>query len=219
MKFVKRKFVRFSQWVTIALLTVGLVGLFASLPASESIHFRSQTPLLQSLSPKAAVAQRFDVEGVWRLVYEALPDLPLENQYVSRNTGEVAEENTLVGRLIRYHVYVRGRPAIFRFDWKLTLGDYLGVNEPITPSVYPSADVLRVNPAEGDIAAIRTLNRAERDALVQVLVDIFNGGFAPSAPSPAPDRSEPVSPSPPATPGSSPALREPRPGDADLLRP
>jgi hypothetical protein len=220
MKFGKKKLAnRFSQWVTIALLTIGLVGLLAVWPTPSLVNRFSQTPLLQFLVPEAAIAQRFEVEGIWRLVYATLPDLPLENQYVSRTSGAVAEDNTLVGRLIRYHVYVRGRPPLFRLDWKLTLGDYLGVNEPFTPQSYPSADVLQVNPLEGDIAAVRALTRAQRDALVQVLVDIFNAGLTPPEASPTPTSPAPAPPSTPATPEPVPPLREPRPGDADLLLP
>jgi hypothetical protein len=209
------------QLTTIALLTMGMVGLFAALPIPQADspfhpHEISAPFLLQTFSPKAAIAQRFDVDGVWQLVYQELPDFPLENQYISRSTGEAAENNTLVGRLIRYHVYVRGRPPIYRLDWKITLADYLGVNEPITPSLYPSADVLQTNPLEGDIAAVRALNRSQREALVQTLVEIFSVAFTPTDSSPS--ESEPP-PSSPSAPDATPRIREPQPGDADLLLP
>jgi len=111
---------------------------------------------------------------VWRQVYKQMPNLPLENHYVNKETGKVDSDNTLVSRLIRYHIYVKGRPPIYRLDWKLTLADYLGANETMVDSQYPGSDTLRQNPIEGDRAAINRLNRSQRDALVQVLVNIFN---------------------------------------------
>jgi hypothetical protein len=116
-------------------------------------------------------------DGVWRTVYDQLPDLPRENQYVSKETGKTATEDTLIGRFIRYHLYVKGRPPFYRLDWKLTLADYLGLTGALDVSEYPGAAKLKKNPIEGDVAAIRKLNRAERDALVQALVN----GFSPQS--------------------------------------
>lgn len=113
-------------------------------------------------------------EGVWRTVYEQLPDFPRENQYISKETGKAATEDTLVSRLIRYHLYVKGRPAFYRLDWKLTLADYLGLTGALEVGEYPGANKLKKNPVEGDVAAIRKLNRAQRDALVQALVNGFS---------------------------------------------
>jgi hypothetical protein len=133
---------------------------------------------LAGWQPLSAIAQSsIRSEGVWRTVYEQLPDLPQENQYISKETGKVAPENTLVGRLIRYHLYVKGRPPIYRLDWKITLAEYLGLTGALETSDYPGANQLKKNPAEGDIAAIRQLNRAQRDALVQALVN----GFSPQS--------------------------------------
>lgn len=129
----------------------------------------------------AAIAQSIvRSEGVWRTVYEQVPDFPRENQYISKETGKVASENTLAGRLIRYHLYVKGRPPIYRLDWKLTLAEYLGLTGALETSDYPSANQLKKNPAEGDVAAIRQLNRAQRDALVQALVNGFSPQFGRS---------------------------------------
>ncbi|MDX2228629.1 MAG: hypothetical protein NW220_03260 [Leptolyngbyaceae cyanobacterium bins.349] len=124
-------------------------------------------------SPEAAIAQIIRTEGVSRRVYEQLPDLPRENQYVNRETGKVSEDETLVNRLVRYHLYVRGRPPFYRLDWKLTLAEYLGFAGQLNDSEYPGAAKLNKNPMTGDLAAIRQLNRAQRDALVQALVDAF----------------------------------------------
>lgn len=152
--------------------------------------------------------------NVWKQVYQKLPNLPLENKYVSRETGKVNPDNTLVDRLIRYHLYVKGRGPNYRLDWKLTLADYLGANELLQENVYPGADALRQNPLSGDRAVIARLNRKQRDALVQTLVSVFNPNSAattdtktPSQPSTAP--SQPTQPNFP----------QPKPGDAQLLQP
>jgi len=171
---------------------------------------------LGNFHPPVAIAQRVRAEGVWKQVYEKLPDFPQENRYVSTATGKVDPENTLVGRLIRYHLYVKGRPPFFRLDWKLTLADYLGLSGILDDTDYPSAKKLRPNPTEGDVAAIRRLNRAQRDALVQVLVDAFNPqGSRPTPPT--------LSPTPASSPQPQPSV-SPTPrrmdgsGGADLLK-
>jgi hypothetical protein len=48
------------------------------------------------------------------MLYTALPDMPKENQYKNKDTGKIAENNTLGSRLIRYHIYVKGRSPIYR---------------------------------------------------------------------------------------------------------
>ncbi|MBP0008820.1 MULTISPECIES: hypothetical protein [unclassified Roseofilum] len=130
---------------------------------------------LESISPPVALAQsRIRPRDLWRLVYEQLPDFPLENNYVSQLNGEAKPDNTLVERLIRYHLYVKGRTPQYRLDWKLTLADYLGTNEVMYEVLYPSADLLRDNPLEGDRQAIQNLTRSQRNALIDVLVGIYN---------------------------------------------
>ena len=146
-------------------------------------------------------------------VYERLPNVPLENQYVSKETGEVDSNNTLVSRLIRYHIYSKSRPPYYRLDWKLTMADYLGAHEYLVESKYPSSNTLKENPMERDQAAIQKLTRAQRDALIDVLVSIFNPN-RPTAPEPSPSASPPPQiPNPTATPSL------PQPGDARLLLP
>ena len=166
---------------------------------------------LSYLSQPAAAQQRIRPSEVWRLVYEKLPDFPLENQYVNMETGEVEVENTLARRLLRYHLFVKSRPPQYRLDWKLTLADYLDANEIIQESTYPGHNTLRENPMERDKAAIARLNRSQRNALVQVFVGIYNPNYSDlseSQNSPA-SRTSPSSNSPPV----------PRPGDAQLLIP
>ncbi len=124
-----------------------------------------------SLAP--ADAQRVNPNEVWQQIYKQLPYLPRENHYISQETGKVAQNNTLVSRLIRYHIYVKGRPPNYRLDWKLTLADYLDANEVMYEESYPGNDTLRQNPFAGDRAAIRRLSREQRNALVQALVNAF----------------------------------------------
>ena len=156
--------------------------------------------------------QEIRVQDAWKFVYEKLPDLPIENNYISKETGKVDPNNTLVARLIRYHVFVKGRPPNYRFDWKLSLADYLGATpDYLVEGVYPGSDVLRENPMERDRTVIQGLNRAQRDALVQALVDVFTGNSgrvrAPAAGEKPKDRS------------NSPEIPQPQPGDAKLLMP
>ncbi|MGD1912114.1 MAG: hypothetical protein ACFB2X_15030 [Rivularia sp. (in: cyanobacteria)] len=119
-------------------------------------------------------AQTIASSDAWRQVYQRLPEFPLENKYVSKKTRKISENHTLARRLIRYHVYLKGRAPNTRLDWKLTLADYLGANEIMYDSSYPGSDTLRKNPIDGDRAAIARLNRRQRNTLIQVLVDIFN---------------------------------------------
>ncbi|UBF26283.1 hypothetical protein K9N68_33070 [Kovacikia minuta CCNUW1] len=157
-----------NRWIQlVGIVLIGVIS-FSLSGAIEGL------PIARFLAPQAAVAQRINPDNVWRTVYQNLPDLPLENQYIRKDTGKVDPDNTLVGRFIRYHVYLKGRPPFYRLDWKMTLADYLGVNGVMEESTYPSHDTLRKNPLEGDIAAIDRLNRAQRDALVQALVDAFS---------------------------------------------
>jgi hypothetical protein len=153
---------------------------------------KSTNPNLLSIPP--AVAQRISPSDVWRQVYQQLPDFPKENKYISKETGKVAEDNTLVSRMIRYHVYVKERTPIYRLDWKLTLADYLGVNEIMYDVTYPGNDTLRENPIEGDRAAITRLNRHQRDAVAQVLANIFNPNSSTPLLTPQPNTSTPKPP-------------------------
>ncbi|MBR8837189.1 MAG: hypothetical protein DSM106950_25080 [Stigonema ocellatum SAG 48.90 = DSM 106950] len=192
----------FKSWQALtALILVGVVLLGSGM--GKSIH----TSLLGS---QPAIAQTFIPSDVWRQVYQQLPDFPRENKYVSKETGKVAENNTLVSRLIRYHVYVKGRAPNYRLDWKLTLADYLGANEIMYDNSYPGNDTLRQNPIEGDRAVIKRLNRQQREALVQALTNAYNPNQKTSAPTP--DSSSQPQQAPPTPP------QQPKPGDAQKLR-
>lgn len=168
------------------------------------------------INSQPANAQIFSQQDAWRKVYERLPDFPLENQYVSKETGKVDANNTLASRLIRYHTFVKSRPPNYRLDWKLTLADYLGAHQYLVDTQYPSANTLQQNPLESDRAAIAKLNRQQRDALIDTLVSIFSANLTqPPAPTPSPSASPP--PATPPKPSASPGL--PKPGDAQLLLP
>lgn len=161
-----------------------------------------------------AVAQRFSPSDVAKQVYQRLPDFPQENQYVSKETGKVATDNTLANRLIRYHIYVKNRPPIYRLDWKMTLADYLGANEYLREAVYPGYDTLQKNPMEGDRTAINRLNRSQREALINVLVTTFDPKYNERAtPTPV------ASPKPPTNSRQRATPTRPKPGDAQLLKP
>lgn len=147
-----------------------LIWAIVTVPVAAAIHIGINS--FWSASPVSAQIIRPD--GAWRKVYEQVPELPRENHYISRETGKVAEENTLVGRLIRYHLYVKGRPPFHRLDWKLTLADYLGLYGQLDETDYPGRAQLNKNPLEGDLNAIQKLNRSQRDTLVQALVNSFS---------------------------------------------
>ncbi|MGF1493889.1 MAG: hypothetical protein ACFBSC_15835 [Microcoleaceae cyanobacterium] len=177
-------------------------------------HQKVSTLLIQPQPTQLAQSRRIRIQDVWQQVYAKLPDLPKENQYVALETGEVAEDDTLIGRLIRYHLYAQGRSPLYRLDWKLTLADYLGVNEVMYANQYPSRDKFSENPMDSDRTAVRQLTLAQRETLVTTLANIFNpqqsevenSDQESSVDSDQPSRS--TSPLPPQS----------QPGDADLLK-
>ncbi len=201
---------RFQRRILELLIAV-LIGVFLSLWGGEI----RQSGDISSLGSQPAAAQILRPESVAAQVYQRLPDLSQENQYINRETEEVDPDNTLVSRLVRYHQYVKSRFTRFRLDWKLTLADYLGANEPIKESRYPGSSILQTNPMKGDIKAIGSLTRRQRNELVDVLVSIYNPEAEnPSESNPSPQTTpEPSAP----TPRSTPSL--PKPGDAELLMP
>lgn len=181
---------------------------------------RGDSYLSQWLGIQPASAQFRNSTDAWNQVYEQLPDLPRENGYISSETGEVNEDNTLVSRLVRYHMYVKSRPPNYRFDWKLTMADYLGAYELLNESQYPGANSLTENPMESDRAVIESLSRSERDALVNALVSVFTPDSEETANSTESQTPESAASSAPSSPDSSPRrLITPEPGDAQLLKP
>ncbi len=155
-------------------------------------------------------------EDTAAIVYQKFPEIPLENQYVRQETGKVDPEHTLMSRMVRYHRDVQRRIMRYRFDWKLTFADYLGVNEPMKADRYPGSDTLTENPMQKDIKVINQFTRRQRLELVDLLSSIYaiekpesleNTGNSP-------EKEPEPSPSPP-TP-SKPPLSQP--GDAQLLQ-
>jgi hypothetical protein len=158
-------------------------------------------------------AQSVKFADAWQQVYAQMPMLPKENQYIDRETKRVEQDNTFVGRLISYHIYVKGRPPALRLDWKHTIADYLGANEAIDLDLYPTQRRLQTNPLEGDRAVIQNLTRGQRDQLIQALIV----ALSPQGDEPTTGSSTPVLPSPtPVLP--SPSRTAPQPGGADLLK-
>ena len=136
------------------------------------------------LSQQVAHAQpqrirRPNPEAIATRIYQQLPDIPLENQYLNES-GEVAASNTLLTRLIQYHLYTQDRPTNFRLDWKLTLADYLGAFDRMREAKYPHYG-LRQNPMLGDIAAIEGLDAQTRDRLVNMLYQAFTVPTSPQS--------------------------------------
>jgi hypothetical protein len=210
------------KFTALALLTTGLFVLSIALPKSDVLpgaNPSNPSPVI-SLGTQSAIAQTVRIGELWQEVYAQMPDLPLENQYVSRDTGRVATNSTLANRLIRYHTFVKGRAPTYRFDWKLTLADYLGANERIIPGTYPGADSFTNSPLDGDRAAIRKLNRAQRDQLVNILTTIFSTPDDSTTSNPSANPSPSTTPTPRPAASPSPAgPTEARPGDARLLLP
>ena len=163
--------------VAFSLLFATAIGANATDMQPDSIGSQlaqSQPPQSQPPQSQPPQSQRARIDHLWRQVYDRLPNFPLENQYVSLDTGQVNADSTLANRLIRYHLYTKGRPPQYRLDWKLTLADYLGANELMLEEIYPGYDNLQSSPMQGDRQAIGNLSRADRDALVETLVIIFN---------------------------------------------
>ena len=164
-------------------------------------------PLLTATPTQAqpvVALRRVDPVAIATQIYQRYPELPRENQYISRSSNTIANDDTLLSRFVRYHLYVKDRPANFRFDWKLSMADYLDAFETVSPNNYPSADRLTENPTHGDKAAISSLSREQRNQVVQTLYDIFIGN-ASTAVDAAP------------TPSAAPEIPAAEPGAADLL--
>lgn len=170
-----------------------------------------------------AVAQRLNAKLAADAVYSQLPELPQENQYVRRKGNKPAPNSTLVSRLIRYHTQVKGRSPQYRFDWKITLADYLGLYENLREEEYPGKSYLKTNPMESDRKLIRQFTRKQRLALTQALSDVY-ASQVPQQAAPPPEKQQPEPPKPAAAPDPEPISRPkliplPGSGSADLLRP
>lgn len=166
--------------------------------------FRVQFVNAQTLRPEEAAA----------IVYEKFPYLPKENQYTRQDTGKVDPVHTLISRFIRYHRDLKRRSPSVSLDWKITLADYLGVNESIKEDRYPGNSTLQSNPMETDVEAIQDLNRRQRQELVDLLVSIYTPEQQKLKLPAIQTESMPELSKP--TPTIGPGLS--KPGDADLLK-
>ncbi|PSF35709.1 hypothetical protein C7H19_15860 [Aphanothece hegewaldii CCALA 016] len=164
-------------------------------------------------------AQSLRPEYVANIVYQRLPEIPKENQYIRQSTKEVDPDNTLISRLIRYNQDVQKRPVRYRLDWKLAFADYLGANEPVKEERYPGRNTLTVNPYKKDLEVIRSLNRRQRNELVNIIASVYNPPASQSeTPQPTPQSSPQPTPQPsPPTAPQKPTFSQP--GDSQLLKP
>ncbi len=122
------------------------------------------------ISATTVTAQVVRTGDIAQKIYADLPEVPLENQYFNRKINTIDPNNTLISRMVRYHSYVKGRPATLRLDWKLTIADYLGANDIMDLAAYPGQDILAVNPMDTDRVAINGLSRQTRDRLIERLI-------------------------------------------------
>jgi hypothetical protein len=184
-----------------------------------SALFSGQVPQ-PSLAQPAVQSSYISPETVSNRLYQQLPSFPKEDQYKPNNKDFAP--STLVERLVQYHTGIKGRNPRLRFDWKLTLADYLGLNELMPAQSYPGREYLARNPLDGDRAVVRQLSRQQRQQLVQTLVNIYTPPTAQGAPvgpvlAPAPTSTPPVAaPKPQRSPL---LLPNSRGGDAQLLTP
>lgn len=207
------------KYIALVFLIPGMLLLSTALPLGATLDSSSSSTVRSQASTESIhLAQRVSPLDLWQRVYELLPDLPREDQYISSETGQQATRNTLMSRLVRYHTLIKGRSPNYRFDWKLTLADYLGANELIRSAGYPGHDSLTTNPLSGDVEAISRLTRAQRDALVDALVSIFSAPSSPSSPTTNPTPSPTSRPTTPSRPSPAVTPIQPQPGDAQLLR-
>jgi hypothetical protein len=202
---------KFKKLILLFILALGLI-----LGGGWGQVAQSQNPPNPNL-PRPIVTQTVRIQTVSRLIYAQMADFPAENQYLNRRTGVVDTEDTLVSRLIRYHVVAKNRAPMLRFDWRLTLADYLGVNEPMIEDRYPGTDTLQPEPMRGDRTAVSRLTPTQRMSLINLLVAAFTPVAIEPAqlifPTPAPSVSPISIPTP--TPSG---LQLPQPGDAQFLR-
>lgn len=190
---------------------------------AKSLTFSSKKLLLLSsalvfLFAPTALAQLSSPPDVAQFVYKRVPTLALENQYIRSENNKQAVESTLVSRMVQYH-NAKGRSPNYRLDWKITLADYLGINEVIQPETYSGYAFLKKNPLESDRAAIQKLNTSQRNALVQALVDAYTGNRQTEAIKPATLSAPQTKPKAKSTPTYRPTLNPlPTPGSANSLK-
>lgn len=207
---LKNRFLKSS----LELFLVALIGLvlpfwIAKIEQTNSLSNFVISPVnAQSLTPELVAAK----------VYEQMPDLPKANTYIVKETGAVNSDNTLVSRIVRYHLYVKARSTMFRLDWKLTLADYLNVNEKINQINYPGYNTLTQNPLADDQKFMDGLTLSQRQKLVDILVGIYNPVTNSNSNVNVSNPSEDVKPSSSDTTTPKRTFELPKPGGAELLQ-
>jgi hypothetical protein len=151
---------------------LALAILIASLILLGQGLLGSPTHLTAAQAQPRTTLRRVDPVAIATQIYQTHPNLPQENTY-RRPNGTLATDDTLISRLIRYHLYTKDRPTNLYLDWKLTLADYLGAFDSISPDTYPSATTLTTNPLPSDILALGQLTWPERQSIVQSLAETF----------------------------------------------
>ncbi|MGB8697959.1 MAG: hypothetical protein WCD18_00960, partial [Thermosynechococcaceae cyanobacterium] len=106
--------------------------------------------MVLGLTAAPSLSQSVSPGQIAQFVYGRLPDLPLENQYIRSETNKQATDSTLVSRLVQYHTAVKGRSPLYRLDWKITLADYLGMNDYFQENTYPGHAFLKTSAMERD---------------------------------------------------------------------
>jgi hypothetical protein len=215
-----KKHQRMLLWGLIGLLTASLVilGSVPGLPTfvnSVSYAQSNNRNIQTSYVSAEQIALRF---------YQRVPNFPRADNYKVTNP-QIKIPSTLVERLALYHTLVKGRSPQRRFDWKLTLADFLGLNDVISAQSYPGREYLDKNPLEDDRVTIRQLNRQQRNQLVQTLVDLYTPAVAretaPATPG-TPDKPQAtptLQPFPATAPSPSRVPPSPQGGGAQLLTP
>lgn len=207
---------RKQRWLQF-LIGIGLSWLLSPLwfwGVSDTAVVRSQP-----IPPPTGAQLLVNPRQVAQALYRELPDFPRENHYLRRDNRRPAPESTLLERFITYHTVVKGRSPLSRFDWLISLADYLGVNDFLSPETYPGRSYLTTNPMEQDVAAMRQLNRRQRQALVNALTAFYTRQAGLPTATPQPSQGDVLPP--PAPENASGTLLPPVPqtGGAILLKP
>ncbi len=155
-----------------------------------------------------------------RQVYELMPDLPRENDYVYIEEGiSPPEDNTLVQRMMLYHQQVQGRPPTNRLDWQFTIADYLDLNEPMFAQAYPGVTSLNENPYRRDREVVQSLSREQRRQLLESILTAYGGDPNPPTLYIPPDVTQQAqAPKDPTVPTPDPMIVLPTTSSADLLK-
>ncbi len=122
-------------------------------------------PLFWGVQPAFALPTPLEASTA---LYQAVPDFPKGTR-----PEESQADQSLIRRLITYHLYIKNRSPYSRFDWKLTLADYLGYNEIVAMESYPGRDALGITIFINDQRLINKLSPGQRETLILNLLKIY----------------------------------------------